>query len=363
MEKRILLATGIFPPDIGGPALYSKKLAEEFREMGLEAPVLTYGKSGVSRLWPTGIRQLIYFFKLLRRAKSADAIFAFDSLGVGLPAVLAGKLTKKKVLIRLGGDFLWEKYIEQGKGRVTMEEFYQKKLQGNFSFLLRLIKFTLQNADVIAFTTEFQRDIFVPHYGLDPAKAVVVSNVFEKSLGEIAGYRENPKIILWAGRFIKLKNLEFLIKVFKRLSVHDKNLTLKLIGEGPEKRAIRNFVRLEDLSDKVEIISGLDESALLEEIKNSYFCVLPSLSEVSPNFALKCLSLNKPIVLTQETGIRKEFPGLLYADPKKEDSFFQASLRLLDHNSYENYQKLIAGIRYRKTWRELAEEYLNLLEN
>jgi glycosyltransferase involved in cell wall biosynthesis len=370
MAKRILLATGIFPPDIGGPALYSQKLAEEFSKRGVEAPVLAYGKSGVSRIWPAGIRQLIYFLKLRRLAKSSDAIFAFDSLGVGLPAVLAGKLLKKKVVIRLGGDFLWEKYIEAclpsgtvGRGRVTMEEFYQKNLQNEFSFLFRLIKFTLRNADLVAFTTDFQRDIFIPHYGLDLGKTVIVSNVFEKISGEIPGYRENPKVVLWAGRFIKLKNLEFLVRVFKRLLAYDKNLILKLIGDGPEKRAVRNFVRLEDLEEKVKLIDGLDEGALSEEIKNSYFCVLPSLSEVSPNFALKCLAMNKPIILTWETGIRKDFPGLMYADPKKEDSFFQSALRLLDWNSYENYQKFIADIRHQKTWRDLADEYLNLLSD
>lgn len=359
--KRIAIATPIFPPDIGGPALYSKRLAEEFSKRGIEAPVLTYGKAGVSRLWPAGIRQFIYFLKLVKAAKKSDAIFAFDSLGAGLPAVLAGKLLKKKVMIRLGGDFLWEKFIESGKGRATMEEFYQKNLQKNFSFLFRLIKFTLKSVDLVAFTTEFQRDIFIRYYGLDIEKTAVATNVFEKSSGEIIGYQENPKIILWAGRFIKLKNLECLVRVFKQLLAHDKNLVLKLIGDGPEKRAILNFVRLENLEDKVQIISGMDEAALSEEVKRAYFCALPSLSEVSPNFALKCLALNKPIVLTQETGIRKEFPGLLYADPKKEDSFFQASLRLLDPNSYENYQKLVAGIRHQKTWESLAEEYLAIL--
>ena len=52
----------------------------------------------------------------------------------------------------------------------------------------------------------------------------------------------------------------------------------------------------------------------------------------------------------------------MYADPKNEDSFFLATLRLLDENSYDNYLKSISGIRYHKTWKDLSGEYLKLLE-
>src|SRR3989344_9159159 len=162
MANRILIATGIFPPEIGGPALYSEHLAEEFVKKGNLVTVITYGTNfipskkyqiiGVSRSWPYGLRQLIYFFWIFYYALGSSWIFAFDTLGAGLPAVLVGKILNKKVIIRLGGDFLWEKFIESGKGEVTMEEFYQKNLQKNFLFLFKLIKFTLRNAGLVAFT-------------------------------------------------------------------------------------------------------------------------------------------------------------------------------------------------------------------
>src|SRR3989344_6467595 len=97
---KILMATGIFPPDIGGPALYSQKLAEEYSRKGIAVTAVVYGKKflsppeyrvvGVSRRWPAGLRQFIYFLKVLIQAKNSDAIMAFDSLGAGLPAVIAG---------------------------------------------------------------------------------------------------------------------------------------------------------------------------------------------------------------------------------------------------------------------------------
>jgi len=39
---RILIATGIFPPDIGGPATILGALAKSLEENGLEIRILTY---------------------------------------------------------------------------------------------------------------------------------------------------------------------------------------------------------------------------------------------------------------------------------------------------------------------------------
>ena len=41
--KRILVATGIYPPDIGGPATMVESMAVGLRERGYSCSVLTYG--------------------------------------------------------------------------------------------------------------------------------------------------------------------------------------------------------------------------------------------------------------------------------------------------------------------------------
>ena len=156
--------------------------------------------------------------------------------------------------------------------------------------------------------------------------------------------------------------MDLLLRVFKRLLVYDKNLVLELAGEGPERRTLQLTADNLQVTNNIKFLGKLSEFELKKKIINSYFCILPSLSEVSPNFALQCLALEKPIILTEETGLKEQFPGLMYADPQKEDSFFQSALRLLDANSYDNYQKFISDIHYQKTWRDLADEYLKILD-
>src|SRR3989344_253422 len=123
MEKplKILIATGIYPPDIGGPAEYAFNLEREFRTMGYEVAVLSFG---LEKKLPIGIRHLYYFFRVLCNAPGTTFILALDTWSVGLPTLLAAKLCGKKVIMRIGGDFLWESYVERSKHLIPLSRFY-----------------------------------------------------------------------------------------------------------------------------------------------------------------------------------------------------------------------------------------------
>ena len=44
-QKKILIAAGIFPPDIGGPASYVRRLATELSNSGNKVTVVAYADS------------------------------------------------------------------------------------------------------------------------------------------------------------------------------------------------------------------------------------------------------------------------------------------------------------------------------
>ena len=48
-RKNLLIATPIYPPDVGGPATYAKKIREEFKRRGIESN-FTYNYSVNSSL-------------------------------------------------------------------------------------------------------------------------------------------------------------------------------------------------------------------------------------------------------------------------------------------------------------------------
>lgn len=175
---KILLATGIYPPQIGGPAQYAANLGDEFLKQGHQVQILTYG---VEKHLPSGVRHLYFFLKTLWVLPGTSFILALDTFSVAWPAVLAARLFNKKIIIRTGGDFLWETYVERTGDLILLRDFYQtslNKLSKKEQMIYRLSRWTLQHASLVVFSTAWQRDIFRPAYSLDSARCRIIENYY-----------------------------------------------------------------------------------------------------------------------------------------------------------------------------------------
>src|SRR3989344_4024229 len=256
---RILITTGLDQSQVGGPAQYGTRLKEEFEKLGHSVKLAQYGaiESALLRVWP--------------RVLWADCVLALDTFSVGVPAVLASWLLDKKVIVRVGGDFLWESYVERTGNKTTLRQFNANFPELNFKERLihYFTKILINLSDKLAFNTEWQRDIWQKTYNISHTKSCVVKNyVPDKNTITSIG----NKTFLWAGRKIKLKNINLLEELSKEFDI--------------------------------EMVSGLSHGQLQEKIKNCYAVTLPSFSEVCPNFILEPISFNKPFIVTSETGLK-----------------------------------------------------------
>ena len=122
---KILIATGIYPPDFRGPATMLKALPSDLAGRGMRVKVITYSDIKASpaergrvirilRRGPDVFRHLNYFSRLLLYSFWADLIYATDIYSVGYFAYLAKKLTGRKYVIRFAGDSAWETAVRQG---------------------------------------------------------------------------------------------------------------------------------------------------------------------------------------------------------------------------------------------------------
>ena len=93
IPENIVIATGIYPPEIGGPAEYSRELFDSFLIQKYNVSVVTYGEL---KKFLTGIRHIMFFIKLIFDAFYADYIIALDTFSTGLPALIFSKILGKK---------------------------------------------------------------------------------------------------------------------------------------------------------------------------------------------------------------------------------------------------------------------------
>ena len=108
----LLISTGTFYPDIGGPATYLKQLADALKAEDKKIKILSFGKkkeelnypvSYISRRLPTIVRILLYTLRLLRNVSKAKSWYVND---YGFPAWIVSKLTRKKLI-----EFIFSTYI------------------------------------------------------------------------------------------------------------------------------------------------------------------------------------------------------------------------------------------------------------
>ncbi|MEK9131690.1 MAG: glycosyltransferase family 4 protein [Patescibacteria group bacterium] len=342
---RVLITTGIYPPQIGGPAQYAKRLAEAFVGHGQEVSVATYGRL---LYLPTGVRHLFFFFRILPKVWRADVVLALDTFSVGVPSVLAGKILGKKVVIRTGGDFLWEGYVELTGKKVLLRNFYESEM-ANLNLkekkIFALTKWVLKNTATVVFSTAWQKDIWQKPYGLEKVETDIVENFYgEKEIHDSGcmiheGETRNQKKMVFVGftRALKWKNVDTLTRAFAEAKKVRPGLVLDL-AQVPYEQA-------------------------MEKIKNARCAILVSLGDISPNFALDALRLGVPIILTTENGITDRVGAVVrLVDPLDQADITQAILEMTDDTIHATYVEKIGQCNYVHTWEDIAKEFLTLFQ-
>lgn len=326
----ILITSGIYPPQVGGPAEYAFNLNQELLKRGHKVSVVSYE---FEKNLPPFIRHLYVLGRILYKAIDADVIYTFDTYSVGVPSLFASVLLRVPLIVRIGGDFLWEKYVERTGNKIPLSAFYDNvqdlslKEQVVFLFTKLLVK----GAKKIVFTTEWQKEIWQKPYKPFAEKTLIVENYYP--------VREKAAVptamnFIWAVRPIKLKNGDTLRAAFSRLQ-----------------KDVPNAV-LDDTRSTHE--------ELMQRISECYAVVLPSISEVCPNLIIDAIKFGKPFLCTGDSGIYAKLQDVgVFVDPLSGDSIYEGLRKLSDPAQYAQYVQKVQNFTYTHSWSEIADEFLN----
>lgn len=360
--KKIVIVTPLFPPDVGGPAKQAFYLAELLKKENVPHEVLVYSQYHKR----DGKLGHFYFFKdILFRVQKGDTVVVFDEMALGFSALLATRLRRATLLVRVGGDRLWERAVESGRVPLeTLNQFYASgQYKSVYPFLSFLRKLVLTSANRVIFSSVWYQELLSCYLDIRKEKISLIKNKTEKVKKKDT---DTPAVYtyIYAGRFTKVKNLPFLIRTFARLAEKNSEVTLLLLGVGPEEKAIRDEVARLPVTIKNRIfIKGPEEkNGAIVLLKETKVCVLPSLSDISPNFLLECSALGKPAVATTEIGIREDLGGVLYADPLNENAFVSALEKSISEPIYSSLCVACKNEPEEEKWGENWSEAL-LLED
>lgn len=177
-----------------------------------------------------------------------------------------------------------------------------------------LENFTLKRTDKIIAVDESTKEYYLKKHPWLEGRIEVIPvgidlNLFKplnkKEMKEKYGFYDDEKIIIYVGRLEKEKNLEFLLKAFKRINSYEKKYKLLLVGDGKE---LKNLVKkaTEIGMQNVLFKGAIDQQALPGILNCADVLVLCSLFESGPLVVQEALACGIPVVTTN-VGRVKEF--------------------------------------------------------
>ncbi len=329
---KIAIATGIYPPEVGGHSFYVESLENSLKRQGHDVTLVLYGRL---KKFPTGIRHLLYAVKLWWKTWHVDGVIAFDTFSVAIPAGLVALISDRKILNRAGGDFIWETYIERTGDFIPLPHFYSHSEKWNLKerISFKLIRFALARVHVV-FSSSWQRDIWAPNYGFDIGRVHVIENAIEPAIAPLPHAKKN---YLFYTRPIALKNHEAFARAFANAKL---------------------------VQPDIELEEGMvSHGELLERMRSGYAIVLPSISEITPNLILESIRCGKPFLLTKYSGYAAPYKdyGVL-VDPLNEDDMTRGILELADEVKYEALIERIRQFNMHHSYDDIAREYVALFK-
>ena len=327
MPKSILIATGIYPPQIGGPATYSKLLYDTLPKMGYETRVANFGDF---LIFPKLIRHALYFFRVFALAIGAGVIYAQDPVSVGLPSLIAAKILGKRFILKVVGDYAWEQYsqINLGAPSKSLDDFQI----GHFDWKTELRKkvqfYVARHAEAIIVPSNYLRKI-VSGWGISPGKISLVYNTFNPP--RIAVSREKARrklglhgtVILSAGRLVPWKGFSSVIDSMPRVIENIPDARFYIIGDGPEKSKIKSQISNLGLGERILLLGKLSQDILFQYLVAADIFVLNTAYEGFSHQILEAMAFGVPVITTNVGGnaeiIENGINGMLVSLNDKED--------------------------------------------
>lgn len=357
--KRILVATGIYPPDIGGPATYSSLLKKELPKRGFRVGILTYGPSGISREIVKGLRHALYFFACLFRLGSYDIIFAQDTVSSGLPALLAAKLAGKKFIIRVAGDHAWEQATQRFGVKDGIDKFQNRKYGFKTEFLRRIQKFVVRNADLVITPSKYFQKL-VSGWTKNQEKVKVIYNGI--ALENLKLFNNSSthqlKTILSAGRLVLWKGFGALIEMMRDLP----DWKLIIVGDGPEKQNLESRILNLELGTRVKLLGSVPREKLLELLGEASIFALNTSFESFSFQVVEAMAAGLPVITTNIGNlaeiIENNKEGIL-VEPNNKEQILAAIKKISEDKVFA--EKIIKNAR-KKSEQFSIENTLNQLE-
>lgn len=294
--RSVLIITALSESAIGGPATSVPLLAEGLAEHGCRTEIIRPDHTK-----PFLLRYIDFAWRIFRRARAHDLVFAQDIALSGFPAALASCVARKPFSVKVVGDFAWEYGRNAGIISCTIDAFQSARFPDPRLGALRLIqRFVARRACRIIVPSQYLRNL-VAQWVRDPEKIAVVPNAIRPFVPE-GGRIRDSQLIFSAGRFVSWKRFDSLIRAFAEVAPFYPDARLVIAGDGPLRSELRSLAESSGFGRRIMFPGILDARAMASYYSAAGCFVLPSEYEGFPHVLLEAMAHGTPVVASDAGG-------------------------------------------------------------
>jgi len=324
----VLIVSGIWPPDVGGPASHAPEVAEFLLERGHGVRALVsaaappapapYPVEWVDRRLPPGVRHARGVARIAALARGADVVYTTGMLD---RSAAGCRLARRPYVVKLTADPAYERARRLGLTAASLAAFQRERTLRTLPLRASRDRVVGGAAHVVA-PSAFLRELALA-WGARGATVLPNPAPSVDGLPPRAELRRrlgfDGPTLAYAGRLVAQKDLGTAIEAARTAG-----LPFVLAGDGPERPVLERL-------GHARFLGPLPRAQVLELFRAADASVLSSAWENFPHGAVESLAAGTPVAATDVGGVREvvrdEENGLLV--PPHDVAALAAALRRL----------------------------------
>lgn len=307
---KLVIATPIFPPESGGPGTYTCAIAEKLYPK-YECVIITYSDApsplahtrviAIRKSQNLLFRWCKYTVALFRELRTADIVYAQNAVASGFPAVIAGMLLRKPVIIKMVGDEAWERATAAGTTTKNIHDFLRAPEGGlKTKVFMAVQRFALRRAMLVTTPSLYLLDEVTRAYSLSANTTALNSNATEDI--PLSSTPRHKYQIASVSRLVVWKHIDGLIRALTLVHKQFPDAVLKIAGVGPAENTLKKLVDELGVHKSVFFLGNLSTQDVRTLFSESEVYVLNSSYEGLPHTVLESFAAHTPVVATDIPG-------------------------------------------------------------
>jgi glycosyltransferase involved in cell wall biosynthesis len=307
----VLVVSGIWPPDVGGPASHAPEVASFLLGRGHAVEVVTTASSApaaepyavhwASRRLPKGAIHVRTAALVRSRARRAEVVYTTGMFGRSAAGAIAAR---RPYVVKLTADPAFERSRRRGLVEGDVEDFQDGGGGAIAGVLRRARDAELRGAAHVFCPSAYLREL-VLSWGVPAERVGVLPNPapdvpelpprdeLRRSLGL------NGATLAFAGRLTAQKSLDRALEAVAAAG----GVRLVIAGDGPDREPLEARARALGIADRVSFLGSQPRRRIVELFRAADATILSSSWENFPHTVVEALAVGTPVLAMEAGGV------------------------------------------------------------